>query len=117
MELEYDKALLVLHPLGISVSAALYNQMVSAKVKIHSVRLLHLAWLAWIIGMLATLVSFRTSIKANRWALELHDLGERWETNSKARCYNFRTTFCNWSSGLLLITGVVLVALFLSKQL
>jgi hypothetical protein len=115
MELEYDKALLVLHPLGISVSAALYNQMIAAKVKIHSVSLLHWSWLAWIVGMSATLVSFRTSVRANRWALELHDRGERWETNYKARCYDLLTTICNWSSAVLLIIGVVLAALFLSK--
>jgi hypothetical protein len=45
MELEYDKVLLALHPLGISVSAALYNQMIGSKVKIHSVWLLHVAWI------------------------------------------------------------------------
>jgi hypothetical protein len=45
MELEYDKVLLALHPLGISVSAALYYQMIGSKVKIHSVWLLHVAWI------------------------------------------------------------------------
>jgi hypothetical protein len=115
MELEYDKALLVLHPLGISVSAALYNQMIAAKVKIHSVCLLHLSWMAWIIGMGATLLSFRMSVKANRWALELHDRDERWETNRKARFYDLLTTICNWSSAALLLIGVILAALFLSK--
>jgi hypothetical protein len=45
MELEYDKVLLALHPLGISASAALYNQMIGSKVKIHSVWLLHVAWI------------------------------------------------------------------------
>jgi hypothetical protein len=115
MELEYDKALLALHPLGISVSAALYNKMVAAKVKIHSVCMLHWAWLAWIVGMSATLVSFRTSVIANRWALELHYRGESWETNRKARRCDFLTTVCNWSSGFLFLIGVALVALFLSK--
>jgi hypothetical protein len=32
MELEFDKALLALHPLAITISAALYNQLVAAKI-------------------------------------------------------------------------------------
>jgi hypothetical protein len=69
MELEYDKALLALHPLGISVSAALHNQMIGSKVKIHSVWLLHVAWMVWGLGIIATLLSFRTSVLANERAL------------------------------------------------
>jgi hypothetical protein len=77
MELEYDKALLALHPLGISVSAALHNQMIGSKVKIHSVWLLHAAWMVWGLGIIATLLSFRTSVLANERALEKHDQGNQ----------------------------------------
>jgi hypothetical protein len=115
MELEYDKALLTLHPLGISVSAALYNQMIGSNVKIHSVWLLHIAWIAWILGIITTLGSFRTSIFANRTALDEHDIGQ--QASDKAGTPNLLTTIFNWSSGILFIAGVVLSALFLSRKI
>jgi hypothetical protein len=83
MELEYDKALLALHPLGITVTAGLYNQMTAAKLKIHSEWSLYLSWSAWILGLVATLLSFQTSVHANREALDRHDAGEHSETNYK----------------------------------
>jgi hypothetical protein len=114
MELEYDKALLVLHPLGISVSAALYGQILASKVKIHSVGLLHLAWIAWIFGIIATLGSFRTSVLANEDALEKHDTGAGAEANQKPVMTERLTTIFNWSSGILFVAGVILAALFFS---
>jgi hypothetical protein len=114
MELEYDKALLALHPLGISVSAALYNQMLAAKITIQSVYLLHWSWVVWIGGIFATLASFRTSVRANQLALDQHDLGQQLDENCEAKWYDLLTTFCNIASGLLFVAGVCLAALFFS---
>jgi hypothetical protein len=114
MELEYDKALLVLHPLGISVSAALYGQMLGSKVPIRSVGLLHWAWIAWILGIIATLGSFRTSVLANRDALEKHDSQEHADFNYQPGIAERLTVIFNWSSGVLFVIGVILAALFLS---
>jgi hypothetical protein len=111
MELEYDKALLALHPLGISVSAALHNQMIGSKVKIHSVWLLHVAWMVWGLGIIATLLSFRTSVLANERALEKHDQAQLSDANYLAGWHTV-TTICNWSSGILFVSGVILAALF-----
>ena len=118
MELEYDKALLALHPLGISVTAALYNQMIGAKVEIHSVWLLHSAWIAWGFGIFATLLSFRSSIRANSIALDQHDLelndqDQDVDANHKSG-WRTLTVFCNWSSGGLFVIGVALAAFFLA---
>ena len=110
MELEYDKALLALHPLGISVSAALYNQMLTSKVQIHAEVLLRLAWFAWGLGIVATLWSFQTSIRANRKALEKYDASAEHGSGMFERL----TTFLNWSSGVLFVAGVALAAWFLS---
>jgi hypothetical protein len=117
MELEYDKALLALHPLGISVSAALYNQMIGLKVQIHSLWLLYFAWIAWGLGIIATLGSFRTSVCANRNALEKYDVGEHTDANHRLGMANALTTILNWSSGALFVIGVGLAALFLSRRL
>jgi hypothetical protein len=111
MELEYDKALLALHPLGISVTAALYNQMIGSKVEIHSTWLLHFAWAAWVAGILATVLSFRSSILAISVALDQHD--EDQPANRKS-VWQTVTVICNWSSGLLFVIGVALAAFFLA---
>src|SRR5260370_37533574 len=66
MELEFDKALLALHPLGITVSAALYNQLIASKIPIRSQWCIFSAWIFWILGITSTLVSFRTSVISNR---------------------------------------------------
>jgi hypothetical protein len=50
MELEFDKALLALHPLGITVSAALYNQLIASKIPIRSQWCIFSAWIFWILG-------------------------------------------------------------------
>jgi hypothetical protein len=105
MELEYDKALLALHPLGISVSAALYNQMLAAKITIQSVYILHWSWVVWILGIVATLVSFRTSVKANLLALDQHDLGQQLDEKLRSEVVRFphdllqhreRMLVCRW---------------------
>jgi hypothetical protein len=113
MELEYEKALLALHPLGISVSAALYNPMIGSKVEVRSAWLLHLAWTAWVIGITATLLLFRSSIRANSIALDQNDEDQRLDANRKSG-WQTLTDICNWSSGILFVVGVALAAVFLS---
>jgi len=117
MELEYDKALLLLHPLGITVTAGLYNQMIAAKMKMHSEWLLYLSWSAWTLGLIATLWSFQSSIHANQKALDRHDAGEHSDTNYSYGFANRVTGILDWISGIFLIIGVISAALFLSGRI
>jgi len=54
----------------------------------------------WII---ATLLSFRTSILANRDGLEKHDRGS--DADYKSGIASRLTAFLNWSSGILFVSG------------
>src|SRR5258706_14564881 len=58
MELEYDKALLVLHPLGISVTSALFVSLLNAKAVIPDRSLLFISWSIWTAGVILILASF-----------------------------------------------------------
>jgi hypothetical protein len=63
------------------------------------------------------LLSFRTSILANRDALDKHDQGQQSEANYQSGIASRLTAFLNWLSGILFVSGVTLAALFLSRKL
>jgi hypothetical protein len=115
MELEYDKALLILHPLGISVTSgllvALWNN--HATITPFAYLCMYLAWVAWLVGIVATLASFRISVALHQRVLRFLladqnptgddgvESGNRWNT---------RATYC---SGIAFVTGVLLAAISL----
>jgi hypothetical protein len=69
MELEYDKALLVLHPLGISVTSALFVALLNSASIVHHRNYLFGSWFVWMGGVVFTLASFRLSaIKRDDYA-------------------------------------------------
>jgi hypothetical protein len=77
MELEYDKALLTLNPAAITVSIAMYNQLIAVTKGVpRETALLHLAWLCWLSGTICTLLSFLLSKMALQKALAKYEEGQ-----------------------------------------
>jgi hypothetical protein len=111
METEYDKALLTLNPAAITVSLALYNQLLTASKVPHCVTLLHIAWLCWIVATLCTLASFLLSKKAMEHALDRHCEGILNGSNYKS-VLNECTVYLNWSAGIGFLFGVIFAAIF-----
>lgn len=116
MELEFDKALLALHPLGITVSAALYNQLLASKIPVRSQWCIFSAWIFWILGMTSTLVSFRTSVISNRRNLDRFDEETLDHSNYKDAWSDCATTSLTWGSMFCFALGVVFAAAFLISQ-
>jgi hypothetical protein len=116
MELEFDKALLALHPLGITVSAALYNQLIASKIPIGSQWCIFSAWIFWILGITSTLVSFRTSVISNRRNLDRFDEETLDHSNYKDAWSDCATTSLTWGSMFCFVLGVVFAAAFLLLQ-
>ena len=116
MELEFDKALLALHPLGITVSAALYNQLIASKIPIRSQWCIFSAWIFWILGITSTLVSFRTSVISNRRNLDRFDEETLDHSNYKDAWSDFATASLTWGSMFCFVLGVVFAAAFLLSQ-
>jgi hypothetical protein len=76
MEIEYDKALLALNPAAITVSIALYNQLIAAAKVPPDTWLLHIAWFLWLAATVCTLLSFLFSKMALEQALAKFEQGQ-----------------------------------------
>jgi hypothetical protein len=114
MELEYDKALLVLQPLGISVTSALLVALWNNHAKIDSYFFIYLSWILWILGIAATLASFRLSAK-----LQTQAVVEWIENRDPHNKHTIKVLGCiveylNWASGGLFVAGILSAGLFLS---
>jgi hypothetical protein len=115
MELEYDKALLVLQPSGITVTSALLVGLLNAHAVISDYSCLYLAWTTWIIGITSTLASFQISaaihrLAANDWALnkEPHD-------NETIKYLGVWLKTTNLASGGAFVLGIIFASLFLYR--
>jgi hypothetical protein len=102
MELEFDKALLALHPLAITISAALYNQLVAATIPPRNRWLVLVAWGSWILGIICTLLSFRTSVISNRRNLDRFDEG-------KLHASNYRDAWADCATPISYLRQYVLI--------
>jgi len=116
MELEFDKALLALHPLAITISAALYNQLVAAKIPSRNRWLVLVAWGFWILGIICTLLSFRTSVISNRRNLDRFDEGELHASNYRDAWADCATSILTYGSMFSFVVGVIFAAAFLLLQ-
>jgi hypothetical protein len=105
MELEYDKALLALHPLWDQRLRSPLRPVGGIKSEDPLGGTSPPSWIAWVIGIIATLGSFRTSVLANQDALEKRDSGEHPEANPESVLADRLTTILNWSSGVLFVAG------------
>jgi hypothetical protein len=117
MELEYDKALLILHPLGISATSALLVALWgrSATISGWANACLFASWIVWLLGIIATLLSFRFSIALNRRVLELLVEDKLPTGNDEAiKKWDGRNTLATHLSGFLFILGVILAASFIA---
>ncbi len=113
MELEYDKALLVLHPLGISVTSGLLVGLLNAHAVIKDYLFLYLAWITWILGIAMTLRSFQLSAKMHRIAAD--EWSENREPNEHAqiKSLSYWVGRLNLWSGGALVLGITFAAIFL----
>jgi hypothetical protein len=116
MELEYDKALLILHPLGISVTSgllvALWNN--SATILPLAYACLYLAWIAWVLGIIATLRSFRISVDLHSRVLDFLRDNKDPTGDDAVETYNRRNRWVTRFSGIAFVFGVSLAAIFLA---
>ncbi len=115
MELEYDKALLVLHPLGISVTSALFVSLLNSHSVIRHREILLFAWSIWILGVIATLLSFVLSAKMHKVAAA--EWRENRDPSDKllVRRLGFWIGVTNYGSGFLFVLGIIVAAVFLMR--
>jgi hypothetical protein len=117
MELEYDKALLVLHPLGISATSAillaLWNRY--ALISGWAYAFLFASWIVWLTGIVATLLSFRFSIALNHRVIELL-VAEELPTGDDEviKEWDQRNAWATHLSGIFFVLGVIFAAIFLT---
>ena len=111
MEIEYDKALLALNPAAITVSIALYNQLIAAAKAPPDTWLLHIAWLCWVVATVSTLLSFLLSKMALQQALAKFEEGQLTASNYKSPL-NQWTVIMNWVAGGGFLLGLICAACF-----
>jgi hypothetical protein len=111
MEIEYDKALLALNPAAITVSIALYNQLIAAAKVPPDTWLLHIAWFLWLAATVCTLLSFLFSKMALEQALAKFEQGQLDASNYKSGL-NRVTTIMNWAAGGGFLFGLFSAAIF-----
>lgn len=113
MELEYDKALLVLHPLGISVTSALFVSLLNAKAAIPDRTLLFVSWSIWTLGVILILASFAISAKMQQVAIRQWEDREDPSQNSLIKTLGFWNAIATYGSGVLFVVGIFVAAVFL----
>jgi hypothetical protein len=110
--IEYDKALLTLNPAAITVSIALYNQLIAVTKGVpRETALLLLAWLCWLSGTICTLLSFLLSKMALQNALAQYEEGQLDASNYK-NVWRHATGALNWAAGGGFLFGLVSAAFF-----
>jgi hypothetical protein len=113
MELEYDKALLALHPLAISVTSALVVALWNNRAEVPSYFFIHCAWVVWIFGITATLLSFRLSAKLHILAVQDWIAAKDPHGNQQITRLARWVERMNWFSGGALVLGIISASLFL----
>jgi hypothetical protein len=111
MEIEYDKALLALNPAAITVSIALYNQLIAATKVPNDTLPLHIAWGWWLFGTICTLFSFLLSKIALQEALAKYEEGQL-DTSNYNNVWHQATGVLNWASGAGFLFGLISAAFF-----
>ena len=113
MELEYDKALLVLHPLGISVTSALFVALLNSGSVIHHRNYLFGSWFIWMVGVVLTLASFVLSARLHKAACAQWQENKDPDKDPSVKCLGFWTGLTTFGSGILFVLGILLAAVFL----
>jgi len=113
MELEYDKALLVLHPLGISVTSALFVALLNSGSIIHHRNYLFGSWFIWMAGVVFTLASFVLSARLHKAACAQWEENNDPDKDPTVKCLGFWTGLATYGSGILFVIGIFLASVFL----
>lgn len=116
MELEYDKALLVLHPLGISVTTSLLVALWNKNATISPIAYgsMFAAWAVWLAGIIATLASFRISLALHQRVLDflLEDKNPAGDPEVESK--DHQNTWAARISGGAFVFGILLAAISLA---
>lgn len=115
MELEYDKALLVLHPLGISVTSALFVSLLNAKTEIPNRSLLFISWSIWTLGVIFILASFAVSAKLQQVAIKEWEDRKNPNKNPLIKNLGIWNAITTYGSGILFVIGICVAAVFLIR--
>jgi FtsH-binding integral membrane protein len=119
---QFDKAILTLAAGALALSLTFITNVVTFP-KAETLCLLSSSWIAFVISIISTLISFFSSQKACTKQIEIMEnefLEERQETNDKKRQknpYNLYTTLLNITSITFFILGVILLMCFTSINL
>jgi hypothetical protein len=115
MQSEYDKAIMALSGGALGVSMTFLKDIVLDH-GVHGGNFLLWAWICWGASITATLFSFYTSGQALRRAVQQTDddkiFGEI--VGGKFNCI---TKILNFNAGVLFMLGVILIAVFASRNL
>jgi hypothetical protein len=113
MELEHDKALLILHPLGISVTSSLLVALWNKNAAISPLAYVFMfaSWLVWLGGIIATLASFRMSVLLHQRVLQFLLANKDPGNDDEVKRRNRRNSQATSSSGAAFVLGVLFAAI------
>lgn len=112
---DYDKTIIALSGGGLGISFAFLENVVGTNT-IVSPNLLFSSWICWAVSILCVLASYFTSHLALRRAIQQVD-DETIYNKRPGWCIDLITKFCNAAGGLLFFIGVILMALFVYKNI
>jgi len=112
---DYDKTIIALSGGGLGISFAFLENVVGTNA-IVSPNLLFSSWICWAVSILCILTSYFTSHLALRRAIQQVDDETIYEKRPGGYT-DLITKFCNAAGGLLFFIGVILMALFVYKNI
>ena len=112
---DYDKTIIALSGGGLGISFAFLENVVGTSA-IVSPTLLFSSWICWAFSILCVLASYFTSHLALRSAIQKVDAGTIYQKRPGG-FIDLITKFCNAAGGLLFFVGVILIALFVYKNI
>lgn len=112
---EFDKAVLALSGGGLGISFTFLKDIVGFANAVH-LCVLVAAWICWTLSSTSILLSFYTSILAQRRAIKQLDAG-RIGMERPGGGWDFATNSFNLTGLLLFVVGLVMMVIFLSSNL
>ena len=116
MQSDFDKAIMLLSGGALGVSMTFLKDVLVIKQGVQGGSFLLAAWICWGLSVTCTLFSFYTSAQALRRAIQQTD-DQTIYLQLVGGKFNQLTKALNLAAGILFMSGVVLIALFVSRNL
>jgi len=108
---QYDKTILTLSTGALSISFAFIKDLVNIDKAVETEYLIY-GWIAFIMSMVCTLISFLSSKHALEKAIIFLD-----DKRSGKNFWDELTTYCNWVSFLAFVIGLFLIIYFVKTNI